>query len=67
MSFLTRTAVRTPRTLLVAPRAFSTSLAQRKVVPDSVKDSAEKVNKAAGQKLVDGIELGRMFLFLLLI
>jgi hypothetical protein len=61
MSFLTRTPL-----ILRAPlanygtRAFSTSLAHRKVVPDAVKDAAKTVDRAVSDKLVDGIELGRM-------
>lgn len=62
MSFLTRTALRSTRTVALAPRAFSTSFAHQKVVPDTVKDAADKVNRVAGQKIVDGIELGGMFL-----
>lgn len=60
MSFLTRTAPRFTRTIAFAPRAFSTTYPAQKVVPDTVKDAAKTVDQAVANKLVDGIELGRM-------
>jgi hypothetical protein len=61
MSFLTRTPLlRTTRTFAQANRAFSTSLVARKVVPDAVKEPVKKIDRAVSDKLVDGIELGRM-------
>ncbi|KAN0101961.1 hypothetical protein V8E51_012471 [Hyaloscypha variabilis] len=60
MSFLTRTPLlRTTRTFAQANRAFSTSLANRKVVPDAVKEPVKKIDRAVSDKLVDGIELGQ--------
>ena len=60
MSFLTRT---TPLLRTVgrtqATRAFSTTLAARKVVPDAVTEPLKKVDRAVSDKLVDGIEAGR--------
>jgi hypothetical protein len=65
MSFLTRTPLlRTTRTFAQANRAFSTSLVARKVVPDAVKEPVKKIDRAVSDKLVDGIELGRMCPFL---
>jgi hypothetical protein len=65
MSFLTRNTITSASraSIAFAPRAFSTSLAARKVVPDAVKDTAKTVDRAVSDKLVDGIEIGRMFPF----
>ncbi|KAE9369674.1 hypothetical protein N431DRAFT_427844 [Stipitochalara longipes BDJ] len=63
MSFLTRTPLlRAGRTTFAshANRAFSTTLVSRKVVPDVVKEPVKKIDRAVSDKLVDGIELGRM-------
>jgi hypothetical protein len=71
MSFLTRTPLLRAsfaNQASLGARAFSTTLINRKVVPDAVKDAAKTVDRAVSDKLVDGIELGRMssfpFLFL---
>lgn len=66
MSFLTRTALRTTSlsSARFAPRAFSTSPFVQKSVTETVKDAADTVNKKTGEKLVDGIEIGRMYPFL---
>ncbi|KAH8595182.1 hypothetical protein B0O99DRAFT_594763 [Bisporella sp. PMI_857] len=58
MSFLTRTALRAPRSIAFAPRAFSTSFIAQKSATESVKDTAHSVDKAVANKIVDGIELG---------
>jgi len=44
-----------------APRAFSTSPTFRKIVPEAVKNATKTVDRAVSDKLVDGIEIGRMF------
>jgi hypothetical protein len=62
MSFLTRAALRSTRVALApAPRAFSTSFAAQKSATESVKDGVKTVDRAVSDKLVDGIELGRMY------
>jgi hypothetical protein len=48
------------RTITFAPRAFSTTYPVQKVVPDSIKDAAKTVDHTIANKIVDGIELGRM-------
>ena len=70
MSFLTRTtpiarALVVPRTF--APRAFSTSFVARKSATESVKDGVKSVDRAVADKLVDGIEVGRMYILFPLI
>lgn len=63
MSFLTRTApslFRATRTTTFAPRAFSTSFVVRKSPTETVKAAAKTVDRAVANKLVDGIEIGRM-------
>jgi hypothetical protein len=55
-----RIAARTSFTPL-APRAFSTSPTFRKIVPEAVKNATKTVDRAVSDKLVDGIEIGRMF------
>ena len=61
MSFLTRTAIRTaPRVSAFAPRAFSTSFVAQKTATEAVKDTVKGVDRAVSDKLVDGIEIGRM-------
>jgi hypothetical protein len=61
MSFLTRTQpmLRT-RAFAVAPRAFSTSFVVRKSATEAVKDTVKGVDRAVSDKIVDGIEVGRM-------
>lgn len=61
MSFLTRTAIRSSRSVTFAPRAFSTSLANRKTATEAVKDTVKTVDRKVSDKLVDGIELGRKY------
>ncbi|KIN01050.1 hypothetical protein OIDMADRAFT_19084 [Oidiodendron maius Zn] len=59
MSFLTRTAIRSTRSMVFAPRLFSTSLATRKTATEAVKDTVKTVDRKVSDKLVDGIELGQ--------
>jgi hypothetical protein len=47
-----------------APRALSTSPTFRKIVPEAVKNATKTVDRAVSDKLVDGIEIGRMFALL---
>jgi hypothetical protein len=61
MSFLGRTTIRSARTATFAPRAFSTSFVARKSPTEAVKDTVKTVDRKVSDKLVDGIELGRMF------
>ncbi|KAI3325404.1 hypothetical protein HD806DRAFT_490236 [Xylariaceae sp. AK1471] len=63
MSFLTETAIR--RVALIsrvasvqAPRQFSTSIAARKTVTESAKDTLKTVDRKVSDKLVDGINAG---------
>lgn len=63
MSFLTRTAPRFTRSIAFAPRAFSTSFAPQKSATEAVKDTVKTVDRAVADKLVDGIEIGRMSSF----
>jgi translation elongation factor EF-Ts len=51
----------------VAPRAFSTSFVVRNSATETVKGAAKGVDRAVSDKLVDGIELGRMFASFLLL
>jgi len=59
MSFLTRTALRAPRTIAFAPRAFSTSFISQKSATETVKETVHAADKAVAGKIVDGIEVGR--------
>ncbi|KAI8949176.1 hypothetical protein F4801DRAFT_422302 [Xylaria longipes] len=63
MSFLSEAAVR--RVALVsrvasvqAPRQFSTSIAARKTMTESAKDTLKTVDRKVSDKLVDGINVG---------
>jgi hypothetical protein len=38
-------------------------MVQRKIVPEPVKNAAKTVARAISDKIVDGIEIGRMFAF----
>ncbi|GAW13393.1 hypothetical protein ANO14919_027780 [Xylariales sp. No.14919] len=63
MSFLTESAARrmalTSRIVWVqAPRQFSTSIAARKTMTESAKDTIKTVDRKVSDKLVDGINLG---------
>jgi hypothetical protein len=62
MSFLTRTQpmLRTRGFAAIAPRAFSTSFVVRKSATEAVKDTVKTVDRAVSNKIVDGIEVGRM-------
>ena len=66
MSFLTRTALRAPRTIAFAPRAFSTSFISQKSATETVKETVHAADKAVAGKIVDGIEVGRKFPILFL-
>ena len=64
MSFLTRT---TPiarafaaRSAVPTTRAFSAGFVNRKSPVEAAKDAAKTVDRAVSDKLVDGIEIGRM-------
>ena len=59
MSFLTRTAVRSTRSITIAHRVFSTSLATQKTATEAVRDTVKTVDRKVSDKLVGGIELGR--------
>lgn len=59
MSFLTRTAIRSTRSVALTPRAFSTSLATRKTATEAVKDTVKTVDRKVSDKIVGGIEIGR--------
>jgi hypothetical protein len=48
------------RAFAVAPRAFSTSFIVRKSATEAVKDTVKGVDRAVSDKIVDGIEVGRM-------
>ncbi len=69
MSFLTRTTTPLLRTGISgvvgrqSARAFSTSMVNRKIVPEPVKNAAKTVDRAVSDKIVDGIEIGREFAF----
>ncbi|KAI1170899.1 hypothetical protein F4777DRAFT_90084 [Nemania sp. FL0916] len=63
MSFLTEAAVR--RVALVsraatiqAPRQFTTSIAARKTIAESAKDTIKNVDRKVSDKIVDGINVG---------
>lgn len=63
MSFLTESAVR--RVALAsrlastqAPRQFSTSMAARKTIAETAKDTLKTVDRKVSDKLVDGINVG---------
>ncbi|KAI1364040.1 hypothetical protein F5Y08DRAFT_223752 [Xylaria arbuscula] len=63
MSFLTETIVRrvalTSRVASIqAPRQFSTSMAARKTIAESAKDTIKSVDRKVSDKLVDGINAG---------
>jgi hypothetical protein len=71
MSFLTESAIRrlaitVPRAAVAAPiavhapRAFSTSLAQRKTVTDNVKDGLKTVDRTVSDTLVAGLDAAGM-------
>lgn len=62
MSFIARTTL---RRAAFAPRAFSTSFAVQKSPVDTAKDALKTVDKAVSSKIVDGIEIGGMFTFIL--
>ncbi len=70
MSFLTRTSFRTAaaasRLQFCTSRtaAFSTSFVAYKTPVETVKDGVKTVDHAVSQKIVEGIELGGMFLSL---
>ncbi len=67
MSFITRTSFRTASRLqFCTPRtaAFSTSFVAYKGPVETVKEGVKTVDHAVSQKIVEGIELGGMFLFL---
>jgi hypothetical protein len=55
-----RIAARSYTSFTLAPRAFSTSPTFRKIVPEAVKNATKTVDRAVSDKLVDGIEIGRM-------
>ncbi|KAF8860629.1 hypothetical protein BDZ45DRAFT_672356 [Acephala macrosclerotiorum] len=61
MSFLLRTLPRQSTRVVFSPvpRAFSTSIAQRKSATDTVKDTVKTVDRKVSDKLVDGIELSQ--------
>jgi len=62
MSFLLRTLPRQSARLSIlpiAPRAFSTTIIQRKSATETVKDTVKTVDRAVSDKLVDGIEIGQ--------
>ncbi|TVY89415.1 hypothetical protein LAWI1_G005538 [Lachnellula willkommii] len=65
MSFLTRTTpvlrVGALRVGFASTRAFSTTMAMRKSPVETAKDAAKTVDRKVSDKLVDGIEIGRMF------
>ncbi|KAI0446862.1 hypothetical protein F4803DRAFT_501482 [Xylaria telfairii] len=63
MSFLTEAAVR--RVALIsrvasvqAPRQFTTSIAARKTITETAKDTIKTVDRKVSDKLVDGINIG---------
>ncbi|KAI0096746.1 hypothetical protein GGR51DRAFT_567001 [Nemania sp. FL0031] len=63
MSFLSEAAIRrmalVPRIASVqAPRQFSTSLAARKTITESAKDTLKSVDRKVSDKLVDTINVG---------
>ncbi|KAI2635764.1 hypothetical protein GGS26DRAFT_511917 [Hypomontagnella submonticulosa] len=63
MSFLTEAAARrlalTSRVAVIpAPRHFSTSIAARKSVTETAKDTLKTVDRKVSDKLVDGINAG---------
>ena len=60
MSFLARTTIRSARVATFTPRAFSTSFTAWKSATEVVKDAVKTVDYKVSEKLVDGIELGRM-------
>lgn len=63
MSFLLRTLPRQSSRFIpatTATRAFSTTLLVRKSATEAVKDTVKSVDRAVSDKLVDGIEAGRM-------
>lgn len=61
MSFLTRTTPRLAASRVTfTSRAFSTSFVNRKSPVETVKDAAKTVDRAVSDKIVDGIEVGRM-------
>jgi hypothetical protein len=63
MSFLARSSFRVAaRNASFTPRAasFSTTFAARRSPTETVKDAAKAVDRAVSDKLVDGIEAGRM-------
>jgi len=59
MSFLLRTLPRQSARVAFAPRAFSTTIVQRKSPTEAVKDTVKTVDRAVSDKLVDGIEVGQ--------
>jgi hypothetical protein len=66
MSFLTEVAVRrvplASRAVLVqAPRQFSTSIAARKSVTETAKETLKSVDRKVSDKLVDTINAGCEF------
>ncbi|KAI1129753.1 hypothetical protein F5Y10DRAFT_145062 [Nemania abortiva] len=63
MSFLSEAAIRrmalVPRVASVqAPRQFSTTIAARKTMTESAKDTLKSVDRKVSDKLVDGINVG---------
>ncbi len=66
MSFLSEAAVRrvalTSRVVSVqAPRQFSTSIAARKSISETAKDTLKTVDRKVSDRLVDGINIGCTF------
>jgi hypothetical protein len=65
MSFLTKTALRTSRAVSVqAPRQFSTSIAARKTISETAKDTLKTVDRKVSDKLVDGINVSCKYLMI---
>jgi hypothetical protein len=60
MSFLTRTSIRVASRATFAPRAFSTSFTAQKTATEAAKDTLKTVDRKVSDKIVDGIEVGRM-------
>lgn len=63
MSLLRTIAIKAPRSPLAATKRvrFSTSPYARKEAGETVKETAESVNKRVGEAAVKGIEKGREF------
>jgi hypothetical protein len=61
-SLFSQTVFRSSRTIAFAPRAFSTSLVAQRTAAQAAKDTLKTVDRKVSDKLVDGIEVGRMYL-----